>query len=173
VPTVDAYLASLEFTFGLGDLAVDGIFEAGYTHYLWGNYDGYETGGVDRGALARAIGRYKTDYGAMLLPLTSPYGPGAEWLKLDLDLTPRGSTLAFGFDALFLSKIPDANLVSTPFVRDDAMEAGPRSFLFETGVSARWAIGRASVFLRPSLAVMDGRFSGRLELGAEYLLGTR
>jgi len=48
---------------------------AGFTHYLWGNYDT---------TFGKSIYRIYLDNGVQELPLTSPYGPGATWGKLAL-----------------------------------------------------------------------------------------
>ena len=81
-PTIDAYVAGIEYQTitGFGSFGLD--LEAGYTHWLWGNYDGSEIWPNDVNPFLRFQYRYLTDSGALLLPLTSPYGPGAVWLTL-------------------------------------------------------------------------------------------
>ncbi|MFZ4617747.1 MAG: hypothetical protein ACOYM2_16320, partial [Rectinemataceae bacterium] len=85
VPSIPAAILGLEFSGAPIGLALSGIVEGGYTHYLWGNFDAdqnqsgnwYGNGEF----LARMIARYEYDGGGVLLPLTSPYGPGALWAR--------------------------------------------------------------------------------------------
>jgi hypothetical protein len=173
IPTIDAYILSFDYYHGTEGFQLDGLLEFGYTHYLWGNFDGKETMGFDMGLLARAIGRYQSDGGAILLPLTSPYGPGALWSKLKLDLSPRNTGLAFGLDALVLSTNTLANLVTLPFTADPVVREAPRDLLIEAGFSARAEFGAFSVMARPSLIWLDGQTMIGFELGGDYKFGIK
>ncbi len=171
IPTIDAYILSLDYYRGSEGYQLDGLVEFGYTHYLWGNFDGEETMGFDKGLLARAIGRYKSDGGAILLPLTSPYGPGALWAELKMDLSPRKSPLAFGLDALVLSTNSAANLVTTYYAADPAVREAPRDVLIEAGLSARAAFGAFSLMARPSFIWLNEQMMIGFELGGDYKFG--
>lgn len=79
IPTIDAGIFGVEYTnylpFGLLSLYA----EAGFTHYLWGNYENDH-------ALGRAMYRIALDGGTRYLPLTSPYGPGTVWINTEAGL---------------------------------------------------------------------------------------
>jgi hypothetical protein len=105
------------------------MLEGGYTHYLWGNFaytDGPDTWyGV---YLARGIYRYPLFKYSVLLPLTSPYGPGTIWGKLKTSFGfPRRSIRA-GAELLFLVKNSKANLVDTPYEADTGLNSYNRWF---------------------------------------------
>jgi hypothetical protein len=88
LPTIDAYLLGLAWETGLASRPLSLTLEAGITHYLWGNFHAYDYA-LDKGNyLARAVYRYRSQRGVHLLPLTSPYGPGARWLDLRFTLGP-------------------------------------------------------------------------------------
>jgi hypothetical protein len=173
IPTIDAYILSLDYYHGSEGLELDGLVEFGYTHYLWGNFDGKETMGFDMGLLARAIGRYQSDGGAILLPLTSPYGPGALWAELKLNVSPRDSVLAFGLDALVLSTNSAANLVTLAFTANPAVREAPRDILIEGGLSASAALGAFSLKARPSFIWLNEQMMLGFELSADYKFGVK
>jgi hypothetical protein len=70
-PTIPSFQLGGEYrgTWGRGDLALH--VEGGHTHYLWGNFQTPE---------ARAEYVLVQNDQADVVPLTSPYGPGATWV---------------------------------------------------------------------------------------------
>jgi hypothetical protein len=175
IPTIDAYLVSADLAFDSPGIAWDGFLEGGYTHYLWGNFDGKATSGGDRALLSRAIGRYKTDSRAMLLPLTSPYGPGALWLKARLGAVPKRnvgpSILRFGSDILVLSKNTKANLLETPYRSDEVIAKAPRRISVEAAIEGGLGYRNLDLLLRPSIRIIGGELGFSLGLTAKFTLG--
>lgn len=180
VPTIDAYALAAEYAAPslLGGLRA--LAQAGYTHYLWGNFDAIESHsdllGGEKLHLARQVARYYTDDGdGILLPFSSPYGPGAAWLKLDASARPLAAWLTLSLDALILSKNTAADLVDTPYRRDPAVENAPRTLFIELGLKARaeadLGFARGFISLRPGLMAKDGAVSGALDLRAGLSFG--
>jgi hypothetical protein len=172
VPTIDAYLLSVEYALDAGGFAFDAYLEGGYTHYLWGNFDGSVTMGQDRCFLAKMIARYKTDSGEVLLPLTSPYGPGALWTELRIDAKPKGSPFGLGVDLLLLSKNTKADLVTTEFTSDDTIATAPRRLSLDAGVTATLALGGGRIRARPSVLFSGDEIAAALDLSVGWSFGS-
>ena len=92
---------------------------AGYTHYLWGNFE-------DANSLARAIYRLEGDGTRPSMPLTSPYGPGALWFRARASLEWRGARAALRYRAL--GRKPGVDLYTTSYASSDAIEATARTW---------------------------------------------
>jgi hypothetical protein len=135
VPTIPAAIVTADYRLPVAKgLGVDFSFEAGYTHYLWGNFSLDTPANVD--ALARAIDRYRLDGGIALLPLTSPYGPGALWFELTTSL--KGLPwLDASVSVRYFQRMTNpadeglgaglpVNLVDTPYAASTAIENAPR-----------------------------------------------
>jgi hypothetical protein len=163
VPTIPAAVLGAEALLDAwgGDLYC--AFEAGYAHYLWGNFDGYATAGWDPNPLARAIYRMKSDYGALLLPLTSPYGPGALWLKLVLERGVPEIRAAVGLKVESLWKQPGADLIRTPFAADPSLEEMPFA-LFSLGLSVAADWKPFEIRLTPGFEISPSGFFPTIEL---------
>ncbi len=160
-PTIDAYVAGIEYQTitGFGSFGLD--LEAGYTHWLWGNYDGSEIWPNDVNPFLRFQYRYLTDSGALLLPLTSPYGPGAVWL----DASARASIRRWNLDAAlcfgYLSKNSEANLIDTPVINNTTTAAATRTRFMTLALSLTWkqkvfAGDSWEITVRPKLLYLDG-----------------
>lgn len=172
IPTIDAYILSAEWLASVGRAELLGFLELGYTHYLWGNFDAKATmGSIDKGLLARAVGRYQSDGGAVLLPLTSPFGPGAAWAKAELSLGLGESPFSLRAEALVLSTNDLANLISTEFKADPAVRDAPRSLLIELGLAASARLGDLSLTFRPGMAHSKDGLAGTLALTGAYRFG--
>ncbi len=176
IPTIDAYVLALEFDLPIAGMALSGMAQFGYTHYLWGNFDAVTSHGDQLGGeqllLARHVARYYTDDGdGIILPFSSPYGPGALWLQVDAEIKPFGSWLSFGLDFFFLSKNTQANLITTLYERSATVANAPRTVFVELGLPIKARLGlkenRAQLDFRPSLALLDGSLS----LSLDMLLG--
>jgi hypothetical protein len=71
--------------------------------------------------LARAIYRFAPNRYAVLLPLTSPYGPGALWGKYKAGVIFPGKNLKAGLELLFLANNSRVNLVDTPYETNNSL----------------------------------------------------
>ena len=136
IPTVPAAIVSAETFLPLdGGLGLELYLEGGYTHYLWGNF-GISSSGSD--SLARAIDRYYLDGGNVILPLTSPYGPGATWVELAASLQGI-QWLDASVNTRFFSRMTDpstgapVNLVQTAYAGSTAIETAPHIDTWSVG----------------------------------------
>ena len=123
-PTIPGAIMQLEYSLASNTFFQSYMLEAGYTHYLWGNYASddkpYEWCGV---YLERAIYRYSPNRFAVLLPLTSPYGPGSLWGKLKGNFIFPSLHIKAGAEFLFLAKNKQVNLVDTPYKKDNSLNS--------------------------------------------------
>ena len=146
--------------------------EAGYTHFLWGNYDGSQNPPRDKNPFLRFIYRYTVDGGSVLLPLTSPYGPGALWFRTMGEWRPRGGAFSLGWDLLALSKNSLANLVTTPYYTElEATAAGERILFLSLQAPLVWRRGIFDCRLTPELVVKDGSLGFQVSVGAGLVMG--
>ncbi|MDA8424833.1 MAG: hypothetical protein M0Z80_01740 [Treponema sp.] len=159
VPTIPACVLGLRYgaeTAGvLG--ALDLYLEAGYTHYLWGNFTTAGQGDLaGDDPLARCQYRYLlADSGsAGLIPLTSPYGPGALWFRLDEGQSFGVSGLRLGTDILLLGKNVAANLIDTPYDTTDS--GAPWEFYGQFGLNLRLRRGVFDFTVEPAACDRDG-----------------
>ena len=138
--------------------ALDLYLEAGYTQYLWGNFTATGQGGLTA-RHARAL-RYRyllgTNGDAGLIPLTSPYGPGALWFRLLAGQELGLLGLRLGTDILLLGKNTAANLIVTPY--DQTVPNAPWEFFGQFGLDLRWRSGDfdLSVEPRPATGMAPG-----------------
>jgi len=178
VPTVDAYLLGLEHSARTEALSARSVLQAGYTHYLFGNYDAQTTAGggfpYDM-PLSRYIARYYMEgTKGFLLPFNTPYGPGSLWLDLKSRVDFTTVPLKVGLDLLVLSKNTQANFITTPFERSTTVENAPRRLWVELGIPVSTKIptvvGQFSAEVRPSIVAADGRVAGTLDVlvGMEF-----
>ncbi len=174
-PTVTAWVLGGEYGGRAGRGKLSLYVEAGYTHFLWGNFDGSNFEDEDVNPLARAIYRFQLDEGAGLLPLTSPYGPGATWGLLSGSYAFDESGFSVGLELLALSKMIDANLIDTPVFTDDpgALTAdSPRFFFLEAAVPVGYAVGPLKLYVAPAFLVRDGRWWFEAKIGGSYRFGS-
>ncbi|MDA8426831.1 MAG: hypothetical protein M0Z80_11915, partial [Treponema sp.] len=156
-PTIPALVLGGTYATQTGIGAADLYFETGYTHYLWGNFSAAGQGGISEvDPLERCIYRYMLDANGLsaLIPLTSPYGPGALWFRLLAGQTIGASGMRIGSDILLLGKNTEANLVTTPY--DLAVQNAPWEFFGQFGLNLRYEAGPFEVSIEPSACVRDG-----------------
>jgi hypothetical protein len=115
------------------------------------------------------VARYYTDDGdGVLLPFSSPYGPGALWFETSLEAKPFGDWLLLGLDLFVLSKNTQASLVTTAYERSSTVENAPRTVLVELGLPVEThfstSIGTALLGFRPSMSFLDGQLSMNMDL---------
>jgi len=136
IPTIDAYVLGASYRKHLNNIGIQAKFEFGKTHYLWGNFWG--PGNPDYNyVFERAVYRVVMDHDNRLMPLTSPYGPGSLWAKVKADVE-LGKGFSIGSDFLFLRKIDDVDLISTPYERNDSLESAPATDTIVFGIPASW-----------------------------------
>jgi hypothetical protein len=181
VPTIPAFILNGDYTFGIADsLSMDLGVEVGYTHYLWGNFQLDSTNDPGNiSSLARAIDRYFLDGGNAILPLTSPYGPGATWVELTAAL--HGIRwLDASISARYFSRMTDptpitggiVNLVDTPYARSAAIEGAPHVDTWSLGARAgALPFGFFSFSVEPTLYVQIDNRTGIRNAWLELNLG--
>ncbi len=136
-------------------LAVD--LEAGYTHYLWGNFSIDGQGGLpDVDPLARCQYRFLLNNlgQAALIPLTSPYGPGSLWFLVSGGQELGSTGLRLGTDILLLGKDTEANLIMTPY--DTSVQNAPWEFFGQFGLNLRYRRGDFDATVAPSACERNG-----------------
>jgi hypothetical protein len=171
VPTIPGGMVQLEYDLLAKKLGANFMAEWGYTHFLWGNYgydgepdDGRPWGGV---YLARAIYRYSPNNDGVLLPLTSPYGPGVYWSRL----TSRFNvfdvpSLKFGADMLLLAKMRGANL-TIPY-KNGGVTDRSRSWFFSLDLPCSYTWKFLTFSVAPALLINSGDIGFEFNLGLTY-----
>jgi hypothetical protein len=164
IPTISAYLlgAAVDRPTRGGD-RWKAKLEGGTTHFLWGNFHEYD---IERGNyLARAIYRYERDEEYVLLPLTSPYGPGARWLTLQGAFRWKEGFGLTG-EARLVRKNVDASLVTTSYDNFGAAKEGEMQNRWYAEVSAykRFPYG-ITLFFRPAYVIRSGAAWPEITLG--------
>lgn len=154
IPTIWAAQVGAEWQ---GDVDGDSVTihgEAGYTHYLWGNYS-------DEVTKARyLLVQYKR---TEILPLSSPYGPGTAWLNLDLRWARGALTMTAAIEA-FTTK--DGVSFDLPYETNTALEG--LGTTIDTRVSWRTEYRGGenwSVFAVPSLQTHGQAVGGEFRIG--------
>lgn len=179
VPTIPAYVVGGRYTPEPGSGGhFDAYAEAGYTHYLWGNFsaDGQRSV-TDVDPLARAIYRLRLNGGAVLLPLTSPYGPGARWVRIEGGYRFSETGPRFGAELLVMGKNSEANLVSTPY--DTSAKDAPEVFFGSLTFPLSWQFGPLGLSVAPAALVrnqawwMEATFALSYRYRAETTLKAR
>jgi len=167
VPTIGALVAGARYESASASGALEAYLEAGYTHYLWGNFSAHTQGSIDDIApLARAVYRFRLNSGGALLPLTSPYGPGALWARLEGGWRFASSSCRVGAELLLLGKNAEANLISTPY--DTSAKDGDILFFGSLAVPLSWVAGPFELSLAPAALVRDRTWWMEASLGATY-----
>ena len=129
IPTIPGGILQLQYSRSSNKLFQSHMLEAGYTHYLWGNFAYTDKPDKWYGVyLARAIYRWTPNKYAVLLPLTSPYGPGALWGKLKSDFYLPALNINAGAELLVLANNTSVNLVDTPYERNDNLKGFNRLY---------------------------------------------
>jgi len=156
IPTIWAYLVGVRYNQTIWGIPIMATLEWGSTHYLWGNYA--SNPGTRDGYLSSSIYRMQLDDGDQSIPLTSPYGPGVNWLIAQLSAAgPNGLAGAMRFTMERQNTL--ANLYTTLYQQDSSVENAPYSTLliFELIASYEWA-EMIKVNVDPRLVARDGNF---------------
>jgi hypothetical protein len=172
-PTIPAGILQLEYSAAPGPMIMDFLLEGGYAHYLWGNFAFGDADVVPWGEapLARAIYRHAPNRRAILLPLTSPYGPGTIWGRLVSALDFPQLNLKVTADLLLLSKIDIVNLVDTIYTGDEAIENGRRIFYVSLDLPCTYTWKYLEFLFSPALLIKDRKAALECTLGLSFKLG--
>jgi hypothetical protein len=137
IPTIPFYLAGAAWGGEFFDRPASLSLEAGSSHYLWGNFHEYKEGDGEN-YLSRAIYRHKRDTDYVLIPLTSPYGPGVTWLA---GAASFGVTSSFQIDgkAELRWRNALADMVTTAYAASAVVEDAPRYGDHRFALSFRWS----------------------------------
>lgn len=165
-PTIDAYVAGLDYRKSASFVTLHTRLEAGYTHWLWGNYDGSQIWPNDVNPFLRFQYRYLADAGGLLLPLNSPYGPGARWGRLSVTADSGPLGFVVGLDTLILEKNDEANLIATPLNGNTTTASARTTWYWTLSMPVSWTMGMWRVSARPGVAMIDDEAWFELTLGA-------
>jgi hypothetical protein len=171
-PTISAYVLGGEFEGNAGRDAIDAALEIGCTHYLWGNYDGGEVQPNDQNPFLRFQYRFLFDAGAALLPLTSPYGPGALWLTTAAGYTFRQPAVRLGLEVLVLVKNQDANLIDTEYLHNTTTAGAPAFVFTSIAVPLKYRVGSWAFGLKPAILIREGEYWPEATIAAQYMIRT-
>lgn len=155
-PTIDAYALGARYS-GVASFGAYSLYaECGYTQRLWGNYDGTDNMPYDQNPFMRFMGRYLVDGGSILLPLTSPYGPGALWFSSTGEFPLGVQGLSGGFELLLLKRYRETDLVSTLFYGAD-VDKGSLYFA-SLSLPIRYRLGFLELSATPAALLRDKDF---------------
>lgn len=172
VPTIPGAVFQLEYSAAGDSFFQYYMLEGGYTHYLWGNF-AYSGNDDWRGVyLARAVYRYIHFNHAVLLPLTSPYGPGTLWLKLRGDFKFPARGIRAGAELLFLAKHGGVNLVDTPYLADGALDIY-NQFYFSLKIPLSYTWKNLTFAVSPGIRAGWSHAAFECTLGLRYALSGR
>ena len=170
VPTIPGALLQLHYSAASPNLFQSYMFEAGYTHYLWGNFEWDDNYSNWYGVyLARAIYRWTIDKSAVLLPLTSPYGPGALWGKFNANFEIPKYNIQTGAELLFLLKNSKVNLIDTPYKTDDGLNSFDMWY-FSIDLPFYWTWRFLKFTFSPALLFSSEGNAFECTLGVRYTL---
>jgi hypothetical protein len=170
-PTIPAAILQMEYTLRRETFGADFSLEGGYTHYLWGNF-AYETdptwGTVP---LARGIYRYSPSKTAVLLPLTSPYGPGAVWGRLASALSLPRYHIRLSAELLVLTKNERVNLVDTVYSVKDRTHQTHRIWYASLDFPCVYTWQYLEFTLAPAILLRNAKAAFECTLGVKFSLG--
>jgi hypothetical protein len=167
-PTIPAIVGGARYqgTTRLGSLVLNA--ETGYTHQLWGNYDGSQITPWDVNPFLRMQYRFSSDHGGLLLPLTSPYGPGAAWGRASLTQEIRALDMSVGAELLVLEKNEGANLIT---YSNDPVN-GPYVFFCQLALPVAMMLPSWEVRVTPALLLRNTELRFEATFMAAYHLRT-
>ncbi|MFW6209285.1 MAG: hypothetical protein ACOC7X_11325 [Spirochaetota bacterium] len=166
IPTIPAYVVGAKYLQAARNYTMTYVVEGGYSHYLWGNFHEFDP---DKGNyLSRAIYRYLRDEETVLLPLTSPYGPGAIWVNGNMELhSTSGWTLGLITETVF--KNTKASLVTTVYEDSQEVEKAAMELWGYYGFNCKYETRIKntvfSLFIEPAVVVRDTELWPELSVG--------
>ena len=170
IPTIYAYILGTNYETDTRSGRLGLNLEGGVTHYLWGNFHEFDP---DRGNyLSRAIYRYLRDEEMILLPLTSPYGPGSRWLKGSCNYKWSEIGIIAGLNFEVISHNSAASLVSTAYKADEAVSEADRELWGRLGLRFEYTdtvntMHGYSVYVEPAYCLRDSGGWAELTVGGK------
>jgi hypothetical protein len=156
IPTIPAFTLGGRYSRFGPAVTWDVGIDAGYTHYLWGNFP------IEDG-LSRAIFRIRSDGGNWALPLTSPYGPGTLFGLGRVDAST--GRLSIGVLYEIVGRKPDANLFTTLQEESDELAGQAYEPAHRVEIDAAWRFAEwFSVSVQPGLYATDNDIEGYVDL---------
>ncbi len=165
LPTIYFYLAGAAWSGKVLGLPGGLSLEAGTSHYLWGVFHEYAED--DGNYLSRAIYRYKRDEDYVLLPLTSPYGPGVNWLAADFSLQMLPS-ISVNTEIELKWRNPAADLVGTEYIADPAVEDTESYGDHRFALRLDWSGSVFSLFSEAAMLFRDGNYGWEGSVGGSF-----
>lgn len=157
IPLIGGYIGKAAYTKTLESIGqLDTFLELGTTHYLYGNFDAAASGLDTKFVtpLARGIYRYRIEeYGAALLPLTSPYGPGVNWLEMNIALSRNKISSKLAYRVFSINT--KANLIDTPYEANPDIENAARTLFQEISFRQTYARQGFSGLIEPVLLIKN------------------
>jgi hypothetical protein len=171
-PTIPGIIAQLEYSRSDKNRFMYLLAEGGYTHYLWGNF-AYEdkVNGEWAGVyLARAIYRYAPNQDGIILPLTSPYGPGTIWGRFLLDLSFPEKHITTGAELLVLTKNKDVNLIDTKYFSSDTTKDSQRIWYVSLDLPFRYTYKKWEFSAKPAIILKNMIPSFECTVGIRFII---
>ncbi len=167
IPTVAATILGISYYKELDNSGFSARLEFGKTHYLWGNFYGNLDSEKDGDHyFEKSVYRVFMDNGNRILPLTSPYGPGAFWGEVSAGIY-NYNDFNYVLKLFFLSKNTEADCVTTPFIADDDVENGVVDLISNISLMAKYAPHESfEFFMEPGLLVYNNEVSMEFTVGA-------
>jgi hypothetical protein len=105
-----------------------------------------------------------------ILPLTSPYGPGAFWNEISINL--KGNTsFNYTLNYFHLTKNTLADLVTTPFRADSDVEEGPSDVIRNISIMTEYIPSdKLTLFIEPGLLIYNDDLSFDFMIGGTLTL---
>ncbi|MDZ7793192.1 MAG: hypothetical protein U5P10_05705 [Spirochaetia bacterium] len=173
IPTIYAYIFGGNYEKMLSRDVLRLILEGGVTHYLWGNFHEFDP---DKGNyLSRAIYRYLRDEETVLLPLTSPYGPGSRWVKGSGEYAWGNTGFLTRLNFELVSHNSAADLVRTSYEASETVSEAERELWGRLGLHLQFAddfnaAHMYSVYIEPAYSLRNGGGWMELTLGGKLEL---
>ncbi|MCL2805226.1 MAG: hypothetical protein FWD26_04730 [Treponema sp.] len=170
-PTIPGVIIQLEYSMASKNVFHYYMLEAGYTHYLWGSFEYNDTSpdswkGVH---LARAIYRYNPNKYAVLLPLTSPYGPASLWGKFNTKFIFPQWNLKIEAEMLLLFKNSKVNLIDTPYEENNSLLSFDQWFFaIDIPVTYKWR--NLEFLVCPTLLLGSEGYAFECTIGVRFTL---
>jgi len=156
-PTIDAEIVSMSIPRFLGL-----YLELGHTHYLWGSFD-------DDVAMARAIYRVPLMGGTQAIPMTSPYGPGSVWLRVD-GARKFGDGFSVGGSVAAVGKKKGDDLFDTDYARSTKLASAHYAFQDIVAVPVAYDRDHWRLSIIPGAKVESLNVYPSIEISSSYAL---
>ena len=169
LPTIQASIIGVSYRKKLDSADWFSKLEIGKTHYLWGNfYGGSAAGETKDHYFEKAVYRVFLDEGNRIMPLTSPYGPGAEWYELTASVS-NVKDFSFILEYLLLIKNSQSDLITTPYEANEDIEDGPVDIINNITLRIEYSPSNSfKFFFEPGVVIVDKEAAFEFILGIKY-----